>query len=111
MASQQSESSSNKWHKNYTRLMPYYYVNKKAKLTSSDIGEKIVRVRKVIKSKKELIIEVAEKIDQEKDLKAKGSKNRRKRLVESSLTASWDDLEEISYQAIKTNRWSLSFLR
>ena len=118
MASQ--ESTSARWHKNYTRLMPYYYVNKKAKLTDktkeNNSEERLVRVRKVIKSSKELIIEVAEKIDQtqNKEVKSKGKSkgnSRRKRLKESSLTCGWDELKEISYQAIKTDKWELTFIR
>ena len=117
MASQEQSSSSvsPRWHKNYTRLMPYYYVNKKAKLIffgkdKVEKVEKVVRVRKIIKSTKELVIEVAEKIDKKKGkTKVKGKK--RKRLIESTLTTTWDELEEISYQLIKASRWSLSFIR
>ena len=46
-----------KWHKNYTRLMPYYYVNHKAKLvyTTNPNEEKQVRIRKIVKSASDLV--------------------------------------------------------
>ena len=52
-----------KWHKNYTRLMPYYYVNHKAKFTLNKEGsiEKLVRVRRVTKTRNSLVLEIAEK--------------------------------------------------
>ena len=110
MASQ-DVTQTGKWHKNYTRLMPYYYVNKKAKLVyeNEEDEEKLVRVRKVIKSLKEVIIEVAEKIDPNKVNKE--GKSSRKRLLESSLRSGWDEIEEISYQTIKTSDWTLIFIR
>ena len=105
-----TEQVPNRWHKNYTRLMPYYYVNKKAKLITKEKEEKNVRVRKVIKTKSDLIIEIAEKIDPNLRKEA-GEKKSRKKLKESSLTIKWDDLLEISYQTIKTTNWTLEFIR
>lgn len=100
---------SKKWHKNFTRLMPYYYVNKKAKFTDYHLNtDKLVRVRKIIKSSKELVIEIAEKIDPKK---RSSNINSRKKIKESSLIVTWDDLLEISYQSIKTTNWSLEFIR
>ena len=99
-----------KWHKNYTRLMPYYYVNHKAKLiyATNPSEEKQVRVRKIIKSINDLVLEVVEKID---TTHQGGEKKTRKRLREETLKISWDDLEEISFQTLKSTKWKLVFIR
>lgn len=98
-----------RWHKNYTRLMPYYYVNHKAKLVYSNNPdeEKQVRVRKIVKTPVDLVLEVVEKIENSDN----GEKKTRKRLKEESLKISWDDLEEISFQVLKSKKWKLNFLR
>ena len=88
--------------------MPYYYVNKKAKLLLKDTKEeKLVRVRKVIKNSSDLIIEIAEKIDPSQAKKL----GTRKKLKESTLKINWDELEVISYQSIKSINWTLNFIR
>ena len=90
--------------------MPYYYVNHKAKLIYAidpDV-ERQVRVRKIIKRREELVLELVEKID---NSTVKGEKKSRKRLKEETLKIDWDDLEEISFQLLKSNKWSLVFLR
>ena len=99
-----------KWHKNYTRLMPYYYVNHKAKLVyrANPNEEKQVRVRKIIKSLDDLVLEVVEKVEH---IPENGGKKSRKRLKEETLKIAWDDLEEISFQVLKTNKWTLNFIR
>jgi len=99
-----------KWHKNYSRLMPYYYVNHKAKLLFKNLDEseaRLVRIRKIVKSTKELIVEVVEKIDV---LKAE-EKTSRKKLSEETLKVLWEEIEEISFQTLKTNKWTLVFVR
>ena len=100
----------NKWHRNYTRLMPYYYVNHKAKLiyAVNPSEERQVRVRKIIKTVKELVIELVEKIDNNS---GDGEKRTRKRLKEETLKISWDELEEISFQLLKSSKWTLNFIR
>lgn len=105
-----ASTSTAKWHKNYTRLMPYYYVNHKAKLiyAVNPTEEKLVRVRKIIKTVDELVLELVEKIE---NLPSKGEKKSRKRLREETLKIAWDDLEEISFQILKSNKWSLVFIR
>ena len=98
-----------RWHKNFTRLMPYYYVNHKAKLvynTNPD-EEKQVRVRKIVKSPNDLVLEVVEKVEASEN----GEKKTRKRLKEETLKISWDELEEISFQVLKSKKWKLNFLR
>lgn len=98
-----------KWPRNYTRLMPYYYVNHKAKLVYPGTDEeKMVRVRKIIKSVDNLVLEVVEKVDANSQ---PGAKKSRKRLREDTLKISWDDLEEISFQILKSNKWTLNFIR
>ena len=105
-----ASSTTIKWHKNYTRLMPYYYVNHKAKLIYSvnPTEEKLVRVRKIIKTLDELVIELVEKVD---NVPKKGEKKSRKRLREETLKVEWEDLEEISFQILKSSKWSLVFIR
>lgn len=98
-----------KWHRNYTRLMPYYYVNHKAKLVyPGDDTEKTVRIRKIIKSVDDLVLEVVEKVDSNSQT---GEKKTRKRLREETLKISWDELEEISFQILKSSKWTLNFIR
>lgn len=98
-----------KWHKNYTRLMPYYYVNHKAKLVyTGSKEEKLVRVRKIIKSINDLVLEVVEKVENSPQ---NGEKKTRKRLKEETLKISWDELEEISFQVLKSRKWTLEFIR
>ena len=105
-----ASSSTVKWHKNYTRLMPYYYVNHKAKLiyAVNPEEEKLVRVRKIVKTVNELVLELVEKVE---NVPKKGEKKSRKRLREETLKIAWDDLEEISFQNLKSSKWSLVFLR
>lgn len=105
---QKSTIEERKWHKNYTRLMPYYYTNHKAKLVyhNNPALERQVKVRKIIKSVDNLVLEVVEKIDP-----TTGEKKSRKRLKEETLKISWDELEEISFQVLKSSKWSLNFLR
>lgn len=105
---QKSTIEERKWHKNYTRLMPYYYTNHKAKLVfhNNPTVERQVKVRKIIKSVDNLVLEVVEKIDPNN-----GEKKSRKRLKEETLKISWDELEEISFQVLKSTKWSLNFLR
>lgn len=105
---QKSTVEERKWHKNYTRLMPYYYVNHKAKLSMNNNPtlERQVKVRKIIKSIDNLVLEVVEKIDP-----TTGEKKSRKRLKEETLKISWDELEEISFQVLKSSKWTLNFLR
>ena len=98
-----------KWHKNYTRLMPYYYVNHKAKLvyTTNPNEEKQVRIRKIVKSASDLVLEVVEKVENQDNTEKKN----RKRLKEETLTISWVELEEISFQVLKSSKWKLNFIR
>ena len=93
-----------KWHKNYTRLMPYYYVNHKAKLVSnSDSAERLVRVRKVVKTRESLNLEIAEKDN--------SRKKKQKILNKEMLIVAWDDLEEINLNTLKTTEWTLQFIK
>ena len=96
---------SQKWHKNYTRLMPYYYVNHKAKyiLHKSEPEEKLVRVRKVTKTRESLILEIAEKDN--------SRKKKQKITQKEILTIPWNELEEINLTTLKTNDWTLQFIK
>lgn len=90
--------------------MPYYYVNHKAKLISNEnpTEERQVRVRKIIKTIDELALEIVEKIENPVQ---KGEKKSRKKLKEEMLKIGWDELEEISFQILKSNKWTLNFIR
>ena len=93
-----------KWHKNFTRLMPYYYVNHKAKYSTNKEGsEKLVRVRKVTKTRKSLVLEIAEKDN--------SRKKKQKITQKEILTIGWDELEEINLTTLKTNGWTLQFIK
>lgn len=96
---------SQKWHKNYTRLMPYYYVNHKAKLKENGKKEeeKIVRVRKVVKNKTSLNLEVAEKDN--------ARKRKQKILNKQNIIIPWEEIEEISLNLIKSRKWTLTFIK
>ena len=90
--------------------MPYYYVNHKATLSYAvnPTEEKQIRVRKIIKTLNELVIELVEKSDPSS---SKGEKKVRKRMKEETLKIEWDDLEEISFQVLKSSKWTLNFIR
>ena len=94
-----------KWHKNYTRLMPYYYVNHKAKFTLNKEGsiEKLVRVRRVTKTRNSLVLEIAEKDN--------SRKKKQKITQKEILTVVWEDLEEINLTTLKTSEWTLQFIK
>jgi hypothetical protein len=94
-----------KWHKNYTRLMPYYYVNHKAKFVNHKEGpeEKLVRVRKVTKTRDNLILEIAEKDNTRK--------KKQKITQKENLTINWNELEEINLTTLKTSDWTLLFIK
>ena len=99
-------TESPKWHKNYSRLMPYYYVNHKARFTehdSDDSDEKIVRVRKVIKSKATLNLEVAEKDNTRK--------KKQKITNLQNISIPWNDIEEISLNTIKSKKYTFQFIK
>ncbi len=100
-----NQDSQQKWHKNYTRLMPYYYVNHKAKFTNIKEGldEKLVRVRKVTKTKDALILEIAEKDN--------SRKKKQKITQKENLTIGWDELEEINLTTLKSTEWILNFVK
>ena len=68
----------------------------------------MVSIRKIIKSVDDLVLEVVEKVDNNSQT---GEKKTRKRLREETLKIAWDDLEEISFQILKTNKWTLNFIR
>lgn len=94
-----------KWHKNYTRLMPYYYVNHKAKfiLNKEGADEKLVRVRKVTKTREALILEIAEKDN---------SRKKKQKITQKELLKSpWSDFEEIGLTTLKTTEWTLLFIK
>ena len=92
-----------KWHKNYTRLMPYYYVNHKAKYTKRDEPEKLVRVRKVTKTRDALVLEIAEKDN---------SKKKKQKITQKEIiTTPWSDFEEIGLTTLKTSDWALVFIK
>ncbi len=98
------QDSLQKWHKNYTRLMPYYYVNHKAKYSlANGSQEKLVRVRKVTKTRGSLILEIAEKDNTRK--------KKQKITQKEILTIPWNDLEEINLTTLKTNEWILQFIK
>ena len=101
----ENQESQQKWHKNYTRLMPYYYVNHKAKFTNTKEGleEKLVRVRKVTKTRDALVLEIAEKDN--------SRKKKQKITQKEILTIGWDDLEEINLTTLKTTEWILNFVK
>lgn len=93
---------SHRWHKNYTRLMPYYYVNHKARFKMGD-KEKIVRVRKVIKTKKNLFLEFAEKDNTRK--------KKQKITNLEQIEIAWEDIEEISLTTLKSGSVSFHFIK
>ena len=94
-----------KWHKNYTRLMPYYYVNHKAKLilNKEESEEKLVRVRKVTKTRESLVLEIAEKDN--------SRKKKQKITQKETLKVSWEEFEEIGLSTLKTTEWTLVFIK
>ena len=94
-----------KWHKNYTRLMPYYYVNHKAKFTLNKEGstEKLVRVRRVTKTRNSLVLEIAEKDN--------SRKKKQKITQKEILTVGWEEIEEINLTTLKTSEWTLQFIK
>ena len=100
-----NQPSQQKWHKNYTRLMPYYYVNHKAKLiyNKDDLEEKLVRVRKVTKTRESLVLEIAEKDN--------SRKKKQKITQKETLTVNWSDFEEIGLSTLKTTEWTLVFIK
>ena len=100
-----TQESQQKWHKNFTRLMPYYYVNHKAKFSNNKEGseEKLVRVRKVTKTRKSLVLEIAEKDN--------SRKKKQKITQKEILTIGWNELEEINLTTLKTNQWTLQFIK
>lgn len=98
-----NSSSKPKWPRNYSRVMPYYYVNHRARLRTANGEEKTVRVRQMYKNVDELVIEVVEK----ERTKRKG---KIKTKSEETLTADWDSLEEISLKCLSTPKWRLQFL-